>query len=115
MNILDFYNHFKNVNSNDDDRDEINYALSDLNLDETFDESLCINVPITIDEIIEAVKCIRNNKSPGINDYLKSSMDTDADPGIFVRGVQSSDKKNCKAKKNRQKREREGISVSILL
>ena len=66
------------MNSNDDDHNDIHHDLSDLNLDETFDESLCINVPITIDEIIEAVQCIRSNKSPGpdavINEYLKSSI-----------------------------------------
>ena len=78
VNILDFYNHFKNVNSSDDDHNDIHHYLNDLNLDETFDESVCINVPITIDEIMEAVKGIRNNKSPGpdavINEYLKSSI-----------------------------------------
>ena len=78
VNILDFYNHFKNVNSNDDDHDDIHHDLNDLNLDETFDDSMCINVPITIDEILKAVQCIRNNKSPGpdavINEYLKSSI-----------------------------------------
>ena len=66
------------MDSNDDDHDDIHHDLSDLNLDETFDDCMCINVPITIDEISEAVQCIRNNKSPGpdavINDYLKSSI-----------------------------------------
>ena len=38
-----------------------------------------INSPITVDEFIQAVKILKNNKSPGrddlLNKYFKSSLD----------------------------------------
>jgi hypothetical protein len=76
VNIVDFYKHFRDVNANDED-DGMHGGLHDVNVFETFDDSSFINEHITEHEIVKAVKCIKNNKSPGpddINEYLKSSI-----------------------------------------
>jgi hypothetical protein len=53
-------------------------GLHNVNVFETFDDKSFINEHIIEHEIVEAVKCIKNNKSPVqddiINEYLKSSI-----------------------------------------
>jgi hypothetical protein len=75
--LEDFYTFFKSLNENSHDEDRnTNIENDHLNLNQEINEE--INCPITESEILAAVKCLKNNKSPGtdniVNEHIKSSL-----------------------------------------
>ena len=76
IDIKNFFEYFKKLNSNDFSDDDETVDIDDHSLD-IFNEIL--NSEITSEEIIEAVKRVKNNKASGIddimNEHLKSTLD----------------------------------------
>ncbi|MEW8546895.1 MAG: reverse transcriptase family protein [Candidatus Thiodiazotropha sp.] len=79
--LKDLYKYFKDLNSNKAEKTVNNEPLHK----ETENENILrlnqeINIPISSDEIISAVKMLKNNKSPGIdnvlNEHIKSTVQT---------------------------------------
>ena len=76
MPTLDeLHNFFKNLNSNDNDQMILNEGTDSESLNEINEE---INQPISKEEILHAVKNLKNNKSPGsdniLNDHIKRTI-----------------------------------------
>ena len=71
--LNELYEYFKNVNGV-----EINDMVPIIDIDDNSTNEE-IKSPITVDEIIQAVKILKNNKSPVndnlLNEHLKSSLD----------------------------------------
>ena len=80
--IKDIFDYFKNTNNAENIKENENEAhiLSDINPDAFENINIEINRPITKEEILKAVKNLKNNKSPGVdailNEHIKCSIDS---------------------------------------
>ena len=79
--LKDFYTFFKNVNSPDSSNGTQSDDASEspnFNLTPDIENSNELNQPITESEIVSAVKSLKNNKSPGldniVNEHIKSTL-----------------------------------------
>ena len=79
--LSDLFDYFKNVNANipEDTRNNLNQENSDpRESNSTQNINMDINKPITEKEILTAVKILKNNKSPGVdnilNEHIKSTI-----------------------------------------
>ena len=76
--LNDFYDFFKNVNSQDDGEGTQENHSTDFNIDESASINNEINGNITENEILSATKLLKNNKSSGLdnilNEYIKSTI-----------------------------------------
>ena len=70
--LNDFYNYFKTLNENSYAEEED--TTSGDNTQNTIFSSEDINREITTDEILKAVKGLKNNKSPGIDDIINEQI-----------------------------------------
>ena len=77
--IIDFYHFFKNINSQDDvgpSQDGYSFEFDISDKDEIKNDE--INQTVTENEILAAIKSLKNNKSSGldniVNEHLKSTI-----------------------------------------
>ena len=75
--INEFYQHFKNVNKNDDP--SVDNSQSFYNNDTDFNDTI-LNSQITTDEILKCIAHLKNSKTPCktdniLNEYIKSTKD----------------------------------------
>ena len=75
--INEFYEHFKNVNKNDDP--SVDNSQSFYNNDSDFNDTI-LNSHITTDEILKCIANLKNSKTPSktdniLNEYIKSTKD----------------------------------------
>jgi hypothetical protein len=72
--LNDFYIFFKNINSNEENSDDITQELDLTEINRINEE---INSEITQDEIIKTIRTLKNGKSPGndhiLNEHIKST------------------------------------------
>ena len=74
-NIDDFYNHFKNINSDSNHDNDFEF-FNDQAMQNEFNDYL--NSPISEDDVIKGIKNLKNNKAPSptdniLNEYIKST------------------------------------------
>jgi len=73
--INELYDYFKNLNTNNEEEEYVDFVLPDC--DDEFVNNI-LNGEITEDEIISAVKNMKNSKAPGydliVNEYVKSTV-----------------------------------------
>ncbi|KAK3089868.1 hypothetical protein FSP39_007206 [Pinctada imbricata] len=83
VDIRDFYEYFKNVNANDEP-DDRGTSFDSFYNDENSEEIDILNERITIDEIVNTVRCIKNNKSAGPDDDFLLKL-----PGVTVKNYRT--------------------------